>query len=80
MTFLRLIAFGLLVGCSAETPPQPCVVEPAPKPVVVKDPWKAEDCETAEMLARRAVAAWRRGEIRKSKAEWVGDQYDRLCE
>jgi hypothetical protein len=79
MTFLRLIAFSLLVGCSAETPPQPCVVEPAPKPVVVKDPWKAEDCETAEMLALRAKGAFRRGEIKKSKAYWVYDQYKRVC-
>jgi len=81
MTLVRLIAFGLLVGCSAETPPtKPCVVEPAPKPVVAKDPWKAEDCETAEMLALRAKGAFRRGEIKRSKFEWVAEQYYRLCE
>lgn len=80
MTLARTIIFGFLVGCSVETPPKPCVAESAPKPVVAEDPWKAEDCETAEMLALRAKGAFRRGEIKRSKIEYVAEQYYRLCD
>ncbi len=79
MTLAHLIMFGLLVGCSNNSAPQPCVVEVAPKPAVAKDPWKAEDCETAEMLVLRLKGAWLRGEIRRSKVYWVGDQRKKLC-